>query len=109
MRSQVYFVGIDLHKELIQVCVLDAQGKVVHEQKFPGKTREQGLAVVKFLCRWKGGGRYAVEAVGMNRWLVNAMREQGLDVNRGRAAAGRSAPPRRLARALPPAGLLMRR
>jgi len=80
MESQAYFVGIDLHKELIQVCVLDARGEKVTEQRFRGGTLEQGLAVVDFLGQWKEGGRYAVEAVGMNRWLVNAMRERHLDV-----------------------------
>jgi hypothetical protein len=34
MRSQAYFVGIDLHKELIQVCVLNAHGEKVMEQRF---------------------------------------------------------------------------
>lgn len=80
MQCQAYFVGIDLHKELIQVCVLDARGEKVMEQRFAGGTLEQGLAVVKVLSQWKNGGRYAVEAVGMNRWLVNAMRAQGMDV-----------------------------
>lgn len=80
MTSQAYFVGIDLHKELIQVCVVDARGEKVKEQRFPGGTLEQGLAVVKVLGEWKDGGRYAVEAIGMNRWLVNAMREQKMDV-----------------------------
>src|SRR5919109_282261 len=80
MHSRAYFVGIDLHKEIIQVCVLDAQGEIVREQRFEGGTLKQGLGVVNFLGRWKRGGRYAVEAVGMNRWLVNAMREQGMEV-----------------------------
>lgn len=80
MQKQAYFVGIDLHKELIQVCVLDTHGKKVSEQRFPGGTLEQGLAVVRVLGRWKAGGRYAVEAVGMNRWLVNAMRQEKMDV-----------------------------
>jgi len=81
MRSQAYFVGIDLHKELIQVCVLDAQGEKVMEQRFPGGSLEQGQALVTgVLTRWKKGGRYAVEAIGMNRWLVNAMRAQKMDV-----------------------------
>ena len=62
MRKRAYFFGIDLHKELIQVCVLDAQGQVMREQRFEGATLEHGLAVVKFLGRWKRGGRYAVEA-----------------------------------------------
>jgi len=80
MTSQAYFVGIDLHKELIQVCVLDAHGEKITEQRFAGGTLEQGHAVVKVLGQWKDGGRYSVEALGMNRWLVNAMREQGMDV-----------------------------
>ena len=79
--NQDYFVGIDLHKEVIQVCVVDAHGEKVTEQRLPGGSLEQGLAVVtKVLSQWKDGGRYAVEAIGMNRWLVNAMREQGMDV-----------------------------
>ena len=80
MQNQAYFVGIDLHKELIQVCVLDARGEKVSEQRFAGGTLEQGHAVVNVLGQWKNGGRYAVEAIGMNRWLVNAMRAQGMDV-----------------------------
>lgn len=81
MRSQAYFVGIDLHKELVQVCVLDAHGERVTEQRFLGASLEQGRALVtRVLTQWREGGRYAVEALGMNRWLVDAMREQGLDV-----------------------------
>jgi transposase len=80
MDGQAYFVGIDLHKELIQVCVLDARGEKIAEHRFPGGSLEQGLAVVKVLSQWKDGGRYAVEAIGMNRWLVKAMREQGMNV-----------------------------
>jgi transposase len=80
MESQAYFVGIDLHKELIQVCVLDGRGEKVMEQRFPGGTLEQGHGVVELLSQWKTCGRYAVEAIGMNRWLVNAMRGQGMDV-----------------------------
>jgi transposase len=80
MQTQAYFVGIDLHKELIQVCVLDSRGQVVTEQRFRGGTLAQGLGVVRFLGTWKMGGRYAVEAVGMNRWLVNALKQEGMDI-----------------------------
>lgn len=80
MEDQAYFVGIDLHKELIQVCVLDARGAKITEQRFDGATLAQGHAVVKFLGQWRDSGRFAVEAVGMNRWLVNSMREQGMNV-----------------------------
>jgi transposase len=80
METQSYFVGIDLHKAVIQVCVLDLRGEKVAEHRFVGGTLEAGRAVVEFLGRWKNGGRYAVEAIGMNRWMVNAMREEGMDV-----------------------------
>jgi transposase len=80
MTDQAYFVGIDLHKELIQVCVLNAGGEKIAEHRFPGGTLDQGHAVVNVLNQWKEGGRYAVEALGMNRWLVNAMRVQEMNV-----------------------------
>jgi transposase len=80
MQSQRYFVGIDLHKEVIQVCVLDARGRKVSEQCFRGSTLAEGEEAMRALRRWKRSGRYAVEAVGVNRWLVNAMRAEEMDV-----------------------------
>ena len=80
MLNQAYFVGIDLHKELIQVCVLDARGEKVAERRYPGATLEQGHAVVSELGSWKEGGRYAVEALGMNRWMVNEMQSRKMEV-----------------------------
>jgi transposase len=76
----LYFVGIDLHKEIIQICVLSASGEIVKELRFRFSTLEEGLAVVEDLVEWKAGGRFVVEAIGMNRWFVNACRERGLDV-----------------------------
>jgi transposase len=35
---------------------------------------------VASLVRWKKGGRFAVEAVGVNRWFVDACRAKGLDI-----------------------------
>ncbi len=75
-----YFIGIDLHKSLIQICVLDAAGRVLEEKKFRGATFEEGLEAVSYLRRWREGGRLVVEAVGGNRWLVNACREAGLEM-----------------------------
>jgi len=75
-----YFVGIDLHKTVLQVCVLDASGEIINEQRFRGGTIEDGLAAVEWLGQWKDGGRFCVEAVGMNRWFVNACVDLGLDV-----------------------------
>jgi transposase len=75
-----YFIGIDLHRSIIQVCVLDERGETVEEQRFRGDTLDEGLEVVGFLRRWRQTGRYAVEAVSMNRWLVNACREAGMEI-----------------------------
>jgi len=65
--STMYFVGIDLHKSILQACVLGADGKIVKERRFRGESLEDGLAVVEWLSQWKQGGRFCVEAVGMNR------------------------------------------
>ena len=75
-----YFVGVDLHKTILQVCVLDRDGEVLKERRFRGGSLEDGLAAVKWLGQWKEGGRFCVEALGMNRWFVNACHELGLRV-----------------------------
>jgi transposase len=44
------------------------------------RTPEGKAQAVEYLGRWASGGRYAVEAMGLNRWLVNALREGGMSV-----------------------------
>ncbi len=75
-----HFVGIDLHKSILQVCVLGWDGEIVKERRFRGGSLEDGLAVVEWLTQWKRSGRFCVEAVGMNRWFVNACQAQGLRI-----------------------------
>ncbi len=75
-----YFVGVDLHKTILQVCVLDGDGKVLRERRFRGGSLEEGLVAVEWLAQWKEGGRFCVEALGMNRWFVNACHELGLEI-----------------------------
>jgi len=79
MPQPKYFLGIDLHKKVIQICVLDATGAVVAQERQRVETREAGLALVDHLADWKDA-RLAVEAVGLNRWFVNACRERGYDL-----------------------------
>lgn len=74
-----YCVGIDLHKSVAQVCVTDEAGHVVAERRLC-VDRDGGAGLLGFLAEWGDGARYVVEAVGMNRWLVNACREAGLDI-----------------------------
>lgn len=78
--GQRYFIGVDLHKSVIQACVLDGTGELVEELRRRYDSREEGLGIVEELSAWKEGGRFAVEAVGLNRWFVHACREAGLDI-----------------------------
>ncbi len=75
-----YFVGVDLHKTILQVCVLGDDGEILEERRFRGKTLEEGVAVVEWIAQWKEDGRVCVEALGMNRWFVNTCQELGLEV-----------------------------
>ena len=74
-----YFVGIDLHKAVLQVCVLDAEGEIVCQERRRIGSREAGLEEVARLGRWSSA-RMAVEAVGLNRWFVNACYQSGFDL-----------------------------
>jgi len=75
-----YYVGIDLHKSVAQVCVCDAAGEIVAERRIGLSEPADGAALVNFLRPWQPEGRFAVEAVGMNRWLVNTCLEAGMDI-----------------------------
>jgi transposase len=74
-----YFIGVDLHQSVVQVCVLDAKGEVVSERRFRGESLEDGLKVVGFVVGHPHC-RVAVEAIGMNRWFVNALQAKKCDV-----------------------------
>lgn len=74
------YIGIDLHRTVIQICVLDASGEAVSHERFRYSSLEEGLAVVAWIQRWAPDCRVAVEALGLNRWFVNACTEAGLDI-----------------------------
>jgi transposase len=74
------YIGIDLHRTVIQICVLDERGERIAEERVRIGSLEEGLEVVAFVRRFALGCRVAVEALGLNRWFVNACREAGLDV-----------------------------
>ncbi len=33
-KTTKYFVGVDLHKTILQICVLDHDGEIVKERRF---------------------------------------------------------------------------
>lgn len=75
-----FFVGVDLHKTVIQICVLDPQGQIVEERRYQAADLVGGLKVVGDLMKYKSHGRFAVEAIGVNRWFVNSLLEHRFDV-----------------------------
>ena len=74
------YIGIDLHRTVIQICVLDAGGERIAEERIRYESLQEGLEAVAFVRRFGPDCRIAVEAVGLNRWFVNACLEAGLDV-----------------------------
>jgi transposase len=74
-----FYVGVDLHRTVIQVCVLDEGGEIVRTQRYRG-AEERGECVRSIVALGKGA-EVGVEAVGVNRWFVNALRENGVAVD----------------------------
>jgi transposase len=74
------YIGIDLHRTVIQLCVLDERGERIAEERIRYQSLEEGAKAVAFVKRFGPGCRVAVEALGLNRWFVNACLEAGLDV-----------------------------
>lgn len=79
-RVAQHFIGVDLHKTVLQYCVVDGKGDIVHEQRVTIAPDAAGVAVFDEFLRWRPGCRVAVEAVGMNRWFVNGLVERGIPV-----------------------------
>lgn len=75
-----YHIGIDLHKLVAQVFVLDAQGEVHRERRLRLETRELCDHLLDWLEGFGSQARLAVEALGCNRWFVLGCRARKLDV-----------------------------
>ena len=75
-----FYIGIDLHHTVIQVCVLNSCGEPVQERRIHFEGLGEGLEVIDFLESFGSEIRVAVEALGLNRWFVNACKERSIDV-----------------------------
>jgi transposase len=80
MKKAQYFIGIDLHKTVIQVCVLDKRGEVYKEFRQRLDKPEVETEILQLLRQWKTNGQYVVEAQGLNRWFVNACQAMGMRI-----------------------------
>ncbi len=61
------YIGIDLHRTVIQICVLDEHGEIRDEERIRYQSLEEGLHAVAFVQRYAPDCRLAVEALGLNR------------------------------------------
>src|SRR5690242_18688433 len=80
MSKATHFIGIDLHKTVVQVCVLDERGEVSEEFRVRLGTEADGQEVLRRLTRWQTTGRFVVEALGLNRGLVKACQQAGFNI-----------------------------
>lgn len=75
-----YHIGIDLHKSVAQVCVLNARGDIHEERRFQLPCRAAGAEFVAWLGEFGPSCRLAVEALGCNRWFVRGCQAAGLEI-----------------------------
>lgn len=87
MHEQQYWIGVDLHSQVIQVCVLDSAGDVVHRERHKSSALEAGREFVFGLAGRFPDAQAVVEALGSNRWFVQACRDAGLAVTVANSAA----------------------
>ena len=72
-----HYVGIDVSLEASSVCVVDGNGKIVHE----GKIVSEPVALIAWLTGLKLNlTRIGLEAGPLSQWLYAAMRQAGLAV-----------------------------
>ncbi len=67
MSSMLRFVGLDVHKRVLQICILDAQGKTLLEERLEEFDREKLLVFAR--TRLTPQDRVALEAT-TNTWAV---------------------------------------
>lgn len=75
-----YHVGIDLHKNVVQFCVLDARGERLGDKRLRIETELERDLMWAWLAHYAKQGRLAVEALGCNRWFVLGCQERGYDI-----------------------------
>ena len=75
-----FFIGIDLHKNVVQICVLDGRGRRKEESRLRLEVPGSRCQVLDYLEGWGVEAHLAVEALGLNRWLVDGCLERGLEV-----------------------------
>ena len=74
MDKVKYFLGIDLHKHFIQVCVINQEGEKVEEMRLP--TIKE--LIKEKLSKYSGVSKSVVEATFNWYWLIDLLEEMNL-------------------------------
>ncbi len=77
-----YFVGLDVHKQVIAFCVMDGAGRIVRE----GKVRATREALDEWLKTLPGPWHGAMEATMFSHWIFQHLRPHALDLKMGHPA-----------------------
>jgi transposase len=72
-----HFVGLDVSVKETSVCVVDAAGKVILEQKVPTDPADISAILSSLGATY---GRIGIEAGPLSQWLVNALTAAELPV-----------------------------
>lgn len=70
MSSMLRFVGLDVHKRVLQICIVDAEGKTLFTQRLEGFDRERLIEFAR--QRLQPHDRVALEAT-TNTWAVTRL------------------------------------
>ena len=74
-----YFVGLDVHKQWIAYCVMDAAGNILIE----GKIRATRAALDDWLKTLPGPWRGAMEATLFSHWIFEHLRPHAIELKMG--------------------------
>jgi transposase len=73
-----YFIGIDIHRKFIAVCVVDQDGNVVRQANIDLDRVDE---IVEFFSQFAGGTELVMEATMGWMWLTDLMEGMGLEVS----------------------------
>lgn len=79
---QNYFVGLDVHKQVIAYCVLDVTGRIIAEGKVRATRHDLDVWVKTLPSPWVG----ALEATMFSHWIFQHLRAYAAELKMGHPA-----------------------
>jgi len=70
------YIGLDVHKEFCQACVMNKSGKVISNERFLSNQD----ALDKFLDRFKGDAKFVLESTGIWEFIYEGIEAKGFEV-----------------------------